>query len=134
MTAALKVPELVENHTEFTEPALYNLTFVLAMNEGVFNGMPADLQKIVDDNSGLDFSIFAGGTQSDADGPARAAAVELGNNIITVTDTSEWQALVNPIYDTWTADMASKGRDGQALIDQAKSLMNGECKGAMSKM
>jgi TRAP-type C4-dicarboxylate transport system substrate-binding protein len=134
VTAALKVPELVENHTEFTGPALYNLTFVLAMNEGVFNGMPADLQKIVDNNSGLDFSIFAGGTQSDADGPARAAAVELGNNIITVTDTSEWQALVNPIYDTWTADMASKGRDGQALIDQAKSLMNGECKGAMSKM
>ena len=29
VTAALKVPELVENHTEFEGPALYNLTFVL---------------------------------------------------------------------------------------------------------
>ena len=134
VTAALKVPELVENHTEFEGPALYNLTFVLAMNKGVYDELPDDLKAVMDDNSGLDFSIFAGGTQSDADGPARAAAVEMGNNIITVSDTSEWQVLINPIYDTWTADMKSQGRDGQALIDQAKSLMGGECKGAMSKM
>lgn len=134
VTTALKVPELVENHTEFSGPALYNLTFVLAMNKGVFEGLPADLQKVVDDNSGLDFSIFAGGTQSDSDGPAREAAVELGNNIITVSDTSEWVALTQPIYESWVADMKSKDIDGQALIDQAQSLMGGECKGAMSKM
>jgi len=134
VTAALKIPELVENHTEFEGPALYNLSFVLAMNEGVYNGMPADLQKIMDDNSGMKLSVFGGGVQSDADGPARAAAVEMGNNIITVTDTSEWQALVNPIYDTWIAEMTTKGIDGQALIDEARGLMNGDCKGATSDM
>ena len=134
VTAALKVPELVENHTEFEGPALYNLTFVLAMNEGVYDGLADDLKAVIDDNSGLDFSIFAGGVQSDADGPAREIAVEMGNNIITVTDTSEWQALVNPIYDTWAADMESKGRDGAALIEEARALMGGECKGIMSKM
>ena len=134
VTAALKIPELVENHTEFEGPALYNLTFVLAMNEGVFNGMSADLQTIVEDNSGMNFSVFAGGTQSDADGPAREIAVEMGNNIVTISDTSEWQALINPLYDTWVADMKGKGLDGQALIDQAKGLMSGECAGAMGKM
>jgi hypothetical protein len=82
----------------------------------------------------MNFSVFAGGTQSDADGPAREIAVEMGNNIITVSDTSEWQALVNPLYDTWVADMKGKGLDGQALIDQAKGLMSGECAGAMGKM
>ena len=134
VTGALKVPELVENHTEFTGPALYTLGFVLAMNEDVYKGMPADLQAVMDDNSGLDFSIFAGGVQQDSDGPARALAVEMGNNIITVSDTSEWQALVNPIYDTWKAEMKAQGRDGQALIDQAQSLMGGQCKGVTSKM
>jgi TRAP-type C4-dicarboxylate transport system substrate-binding protein len=134
VTAALKIPELVENHTEFEGRALYNLTFVLAMNEGVFNGMSADLQTIVEDNSGMNFSVFAGGTQSDADGPAREIAVEMGNNIVTVSDTSEWQALINPLYGTWVADMKGKGLDGQALIDQAKGLMSGECAGAMGKM
>jgi TRAP-type C4-dicarboxylate transport system substrate-binding protein len=130
VTTALKIPELVENHTEFEGNALYTLTFVLAMNKEKYDSMPADLQKIVDDNSGLDFSIFAGGTQADADGPAREFAVENGNNIITVSDTSEWQALVEPIYAEWIADVSSKGVDGQGLVDQARSLMGGECSGA----
>lgn len=129
VTSSLRIPELVEFHTEFEGPALYNLTFVLAMNEGVFEGLPADLQAIIEENSGLEFSIFAGGTQADADGPARDIAVEMGNTIITVTDTSEWAALVNPIYDTWVAEMDANGLDGQALIDQANGLMSGECAG-----
>lgn len=134
VTTALKIPELVENHTEFKGPALYTLTFVLAMNKPKFEGLPADLQKVIDKNSGLNFSVFAGGVQTDADGPARAIAVENGNNIITVEDTSEWEALVKPIYKTWIDDVKAKGIDGQARIDQAKELMAGICKGATGKL
>jgi TRAP-type C4-dicarboxylate transport system substrate-binding protein len=132
VTAALKVSELVDNHTEFEGPALYNLTCVLAMNNDAYNGMPADLQAVMDANSGLDFSIFAGGTQSDADGPAREVAVDLGNNIITVdaeTAVNDWLPVVQPIYDGWIADMTEKGRDGQALIDEVQGLMAGSCAG-----
>lgn len=134
VTPALKIPELVENHTEFEGNALYTLTFVLAMNKGKYDALPDDLKKAVDDNSGLNFSVFAGGTQADADGPARIVAEDAGNNIITVSDTAEWQDLVRPIYDSWIADVGGKGIDGQARIDQAKALMSGECKGATGKM
>ncbi len=134
VTAALKVPELVEFHTEFEGPALYTLTFVLAMNKGAYDGLADDLKKVIDDNSGLEFSIFAGGTQADADGPARQLAVDNGNEIITVTDTTEWAAVVNPIYASWVADLAKKDIDGQSLIDQAKGLMEGECKGVTAEM
>lgn len=125
VTSALKVPELVENHTEFDGPALYDLTFVLAMNKDVYESMPADLQAVIDKNSGLEFSVFAGGTQADADGPARQMAADRGNNIITVSeaDAAEWNVLVEPIYADWIADMDGKGIDGQALIDEARSLM-----------
>jgi len=125
VTAALKVPELVGNHTEFEGNALYTLTFVLAMNKDRYESLPADLQKVIDDNSGLEFSIFAGGTQSDADGPARQLAVDNGNNIITVSgaDLDAWRDVSQPIYDEWVADMDSKGIDGQALIDEARALM-----------
>ncbi len=132
VTAALKIPELVENHTEFEGPALYTLTFVLAMNEAKYNSMPDDLKAVVDANSGLEFSIFAGGTQADADGPARAIAVDNGNNIVTVSDTAEWSSVVQPIYAEWVAEMNEKGIDGQARIDQAKALMGGDCMGATS--
>lgn len=126
VTSALKVPELVQNHTEFEGPALYNLTFVLAMNPAKYDSLPADLKAVVDDASGLAFSIYAGSTQAAADHPARQIAVDLGNNIITIpeSETGPWRELVAPIYDNWVKDMAERGLDGQALIDEARMLMD----------
>lgn len=126
VTPALKVPELVKNHTEFTGNALYVLTFVLAMNKDKYESLPDDLKKVIDDNSGLEFSIFAGGTQADSDGPARQIAVDMGNNIITLDaeQTAVWKDASQPIYEEWVADMDSKGIDGQALIDEARTLIN----------
>jgi TRAP-type C4-dicarboxylate transport system substrate-binding protein len=125
VTAALKVPELVRNHTEFEGGSLYTLTFVLAMNKDKYESLPADLQKVIDDNSGLEFSVFAGTTQEASDGPARQLAVDRGNNIVTVSgaDVDAWRAAAQPIYDEWVADMNSKGKDGQALIDEARALI-----------
>lgn len=132
VTAPLKVPELVTNHTEFEGPALYTLTFVMAMNKDSYDALPDDLRAVVDAHSGLSFSVFAGGTMADADLPAREKAVGLGNNIITVSaeQAGEWQTLVAPIYETWVADLKEKGMDGQALIEEARGLMEGSCKGA----
>ncbi len=122
VTSALKVPELVSNHTEFDGAALYTLTFVLAMNKDRYDSLPDDLKQVIDDNSGLEFSVFAGGTQADADIPARQVAVDRGNNIITVSgeDLEAWKAAAEPIYEQWVADMDSQGYDGQALIDEAR--------------
>jgi TRAP-type C4-dicarboxylate transport system substrate-binding protein len=125
VTTALKVSELVENHTEFEGAALYTLTFVLAMNKEKYASLPDDLKAVIDANSGVELSVFAGGTQADADLPARQIAEDLGNNIIVIdrAGTREWRALSQPIYDEWVADMATRGIDGQALIDEAQMLM-----------
>lgn len=125
VTGALKTSELVEFHTEFTGPMLYTVTFVLAMNKDVYDAMPADLQAVVDANSGLAFSVFAGGTMQDVDAPARQIAVDLGNEITTLDadQSAAWATAAQPVYDAWLADMTEKGIDGQALIDEAKSLM-----------
>ncbi|KIC32949.1 TRAP transporter substrate-binding protein [Leisingera sp. ANG-S5] len=125
VTAALKVPELVENHTEFTGKALYTLTFVLAMNKDKYESLPDDLKKAIDDNSGLEFSVFAGGTQADSDGPSREMALDLGNNVITLDEeqTAIWRERAQPIYDQWIADMKEKGIDGAALIEEASGLI-----------
>ena len=126
VTAALKVPELVGNHTEFEGKALYTLTFVLAMNKDRYESLPDDLKAIIDSKSGLEFSVFAGGTQADADGPSRKLAADRGNNIVTVAggDLDAWKSAAQPIYDEWVADMNSKDIDGQALLDEARSLID----------
>ncbi len=134
VTTALKIPELVENHTEFEGNMLYTLTFVLAMNKGKYDALSDELKAVVNENSGMNFSVFAGGTMQDLDAPARDLALDAGNNVITVSDTSEWEKLVSPLYEAWIADVKGKDIDGQAMIDQAKSLMGGDCKGVDHKM
>ena len=125
VTGALKTSELVEFHTEFEDAYLYTLTFLLVMNQEVYDNMPADLQQVIDEQSGLAFSIFAGGQQADADAPARELAVDAGNEItvVPVAEQDVWRETVQPIYDTWTGEIDAAGRDGQALIDRAKELM-----------
>lgn len=126
VTGSLKVPELVKNHTEFEGNALYVLAFVLVMNKDRYESLPDDLKKVIDDNSGLEFSVYAGGIQSDQDAPAREVAVDLGNNIVTVSgdNLEAWRNAAAPVYDEWIADMDSKGIDAQALIDEATKLMD----------
>ncbi|WP_226781485.1 TRAP transporter substrate-binding protein [Oceaniglobus trochenteri] len=126
VTESLKISELVEYHTEFTGPMLYTLTFVLAMNKEAYQALPDDLKQVVDDNSGLDFSVFAGRVQQDADAPARQIALDAGNEVVTLdaAQSAEWARMAQPVYDDWLADMQGRGIDGQALIDKARALMD----------
>ncbi|MEM9577336.1 MAG: TRAP transporter substrate-binding protein [Pseudomonadota bacterium] len=126
VTTALKIPELVGHHTEFEGNALYVLTFVLAMNKDRYDSLPADLQKVIDNNSGVEFSVFAGGVMEDNDAPARKIAADRGNNIVTISeaDAAAWREVSDPIYAEWVADMNEKGIDGQALIDEARMLID----------
>lgn len=127
VTAALKVPELVENHTEFGgDHALYTTAFVLAMNKERYESLPDDLKKVIDDHSGQEFSAFAGRTQASADGPSKQIAVDRGNNIITLGDeeVARWKEAAQPVYENWIKEMEGKGIDGQALIDEARMLID----------
>ena len=128
VTSALRIPELVENHTEFGDRALYTLTFVLAMNKAKYDGLPDDLKAVIDENSGLEFSMFAGRVMEEADIPARELAEDRGNTIITLTDEeiAAWEEASRPVTANWIEDVTAKGIDGLALLDKAKATIE-EC-------
>lgn len=125
VTAALKVPELVENHTTFGDDALYTTAFIFAMNKEKYESLPDDLKAAIDGESGADFSALAGKTMQDSDGPARKLAEDRGNNIIDLTaeQVAEWKQAASAVEANWIADMNDKGFDGQALVDQARKLI-----------
>jgi hypothetical protein len=81
---------------------------------------------VIDDNSGQEFSAFAGRTQAEWDAPGRKIAVEAGNNIITLSaeETEAWKQAAQPVIDGWVAEMKEKGIDGQALLDEARALID----------
>ncbi|MEO1138041.1 MAG: TRAP transporter substrate-binding protein [Pseudomonadota bacterium] len=125
VTAALKVPELVENHTTFGDEALYTTAFIFAMNKQKYEALPDDLKAAIDGQSGADFSALAGKTMQDSDGPARKLAEDRGNNIIDLTpeQVAEWKTAASAVEANWITEMNGKGFDGQALVDQARSLI-----------
>lgn len=125
VTGALKVPELVSNHTEFGDSSLYTTTFVLPINLDVWNGIPADLQKVIMDNSGADFSAFGGAQMQRDDAPGREAAMELGNNIMTLSDeeVQQWRDAASGVEAKWIDALKEKDIDGAALAQDARDLI-----------
>jgi TRAP-type C4-dicarboxylate transport system substrate-binding protein len=125
VTPALKVSELVSNHTGFEGPGLYTLTFLFGMNKDAYDAMPDDLKAVIDANAGLETSVWGGRVMREGDAPGLKIATERGNTIMTIAgdDLQPWRDAVAPVYDGWIADMAARGIDGQALIDEARALM-----------
>ena len=122
---SIRIQELVTNHTEIgSDPALYTSVFVLAMNLDAYDAMPDDLRAILDAESGDMLATFAGQIMIDYDAPGRVAAE--GNNIITLDagEVARWIEASAPVYERWITRATDEGFDGQALIDQARALID----------
>ncbi len=125
VTASLRVAELVENHTSFGDESLYTTSFIFAMNKDKYAALPDDLKAVIDANSGMEFSAFAGKTMAGADEPSMKLAMERGNNIISLTteQVAAWKEAAAGVEATWIEDLTKAGYDGQAVVDQARALI-----------
>ncbi|WP_121066564.1 TRAP transporter substrate-binding protein [Chachezhania antarctica] len=126
VTPAIRLSELVDNHTEFSgDEALYTAAIVLVMNKAKYDALPDDLKAILDAESGAKLSAFATQVMWDQDAPAREIAVEAGNNIVELdqAEVDRWKEASEPVIARWIEDMDAKGIDGAALIEQAKGLI-----------
>ena len=125
VTSALKVAELVGNHTEFGDASLYTTTFIFGMNQAKYDALPDDLKAVIDANSGADVSAMFGKVMAGADGPSREIAVGRGNNIVQLSpeQVAEWRAAAAGVETKWAEEMTGRGFDGAALVSQAKALI-----------
>ena len=126
VTTAIRLSELVENHTEFSgNEALYTAAIVLVMNKAKYDALPDDLKAILDAESGAKLSTFATQVMWDMDAPAKKIAQDAGNTIVTLdeAEVARWKEAAKPVVERWIADMDSKGIDGAALIEQARALI-----------
>lgn len=126
VTPAIKLTDLVENHTEFGGPeALYTATIVTVMNRAKYDALPDDLKAVIDAESGQGFAEFAADVMFEYDNPGREIALDKGNNIIQLdeAEVARWKDKAQPVIARWVADMEAKGIDGNALIEEARALI-----------
>ena len=127
VTSAIRLSELVGNHTEFAgDEALYTITFVLVMNKAKYDALPEDLKAALDAESGAKLSAFASQIMWDMDAPARDITVKAGNSITLLDEieVARWKNAAKPVIDRWIEEMASKGIDGAGLIEQVEALID----------
>jgi TRAP-type transport system periplasmic protein len=124
---SVKVHELTKYHAEFDPAggALYTTTFVMAMNKAKYNSLPADLKKIIDNNSGMETSAWLGKAQQAGDVPGRKSASDRNNKIYTIkpAEALNFRNKSKAIELEWVEDMNKKGFDGKKLLDGAKALI-----------
>ncbi|WP_150523560.1 TRAP transporter substrate-binding protein [Roseibium sediminis] len=130
VTQALKVGELVKNHTSFGDQTLYTTTFIFAMNKDRYNALPDDLKAVIDANSGIEFSAAAGKQMQSDDAGPRQLAIDLGNNLIDLPpeEVARWKEAAQPTIDNWIGEMSDKGIDGAALRGRALELIEANTK------
>ncbi len=127
VTLPLKVHEMVDYHTVLAgDVARVNTsTFIIAMNKARYESLPADLKKVIDDNSGMALAQWLGEIWDAAEGPGKAKAEESGEIItMSTAEVAKLRAKIEqPVIDRWIGEMKAKGIDGQALVDEARALI-----------
>jgi TRAP-type transport system periplasmic protein len=125
---SVKVHELTKYSAEFDPAggALYTITFVMAMNKAKYNSLPADLKKIIDNNSGMATSAWLGKTQQAGDMAGRKTAVDRGNSIFTVgpQEAQQFRRASRLVEVEWVDDMNKRGFDGKKLLETARGLID----------
>lgn len=122
---AVKIQELVKYHSETdpSEPAFYTSTFVLAMNKAKYDSLPADLKKVIDNNSGIALSGMAGKAFLQADAEGKKLTTKNTTNVIPPSELAAWKKLGDKQAADWVAEMNGKGFKGQEMLDAARALI-----------
>lgn len=124
---AFRLHELAESSTEIPgDRGIYTSVFIFAMNKDKYNSLPADLKKVIDNNSGMKWAKAMGKYWMKAELPGRKMAKKRGNNVVNMPteDVAKMREIAKPVHAAWVKEMDSKGLNGQALLDSANSLLN----------
>lgn len=123
----VKLQEIAKAHLEVPagQNKYANNIFIFAMNQAKYDSLPADLKKVIDNNSGADTSAFAGSKFDAVVAKNHALAKDRGNAINTMSadEFKRWQKVAEDVEASWIKDAAEKGANGPALLKEARALV-----------
>jgi TRAP-type C4-dicarboxylate transport system substrate-binding protein len=124
---ALKLQEVTKYHLDTAPgvPKMSNSIFVIAMNPAKYDSMPADLKKILDANTGFEFSkqigkIFDGTT---AGGQKLAREANGVFDVLSPAEYEKWNKATEVVDSDWVGEANAKGANGAALLKDARELI-----------
>jgi len=97
--------------------AAYTTAFFVAMNRSVWDSLPADIQKIIEQVND-EWVDRCGRAWDQGDREGREFVRQLGNQIISLSreEDARWAAAVRPLLDEYVASMREKGLPGEEAL------------------
>ncbi len=124
---ALKLQEVTKYHLDTAPgvPKMSNSIFVIAMNPAKYDSLPPDLKKVIDANTGLEWSkqigkIFDGTTVV---GQKLAREANGVFDTLSAAEYEKWVKATEAVDKEWIGEVNAKGGNGAALLDDAKAMI-----------
>jgi TRAP-type C4-dicarboxylate transport system substrate-binding protein len=95
-------------------------TFFLVMNKQLFESMPPDIQKVFEEESGLELGLLLASTWDDTKKISTDKFLSRAGNEISVLPPEEakrWQEKAVPVWNNWVADLEAKGHPAKAVLE-----------------
>ena len=95
------------------------------INKAKYQSMAPDLQKVLDDNSGMNIAEWLGDIWDAAETPGEKKCADSGEIIVMEqAEVDKLRTMVEkPVTDRWIAEVGKKGIDGNALVAEAHRLI-----------
>lgn len=104
---------------------LYTMTFPIVMNKAKWESLPADVQKIMEDNIGLETSRQAGIVYDRTEESMKKKVLEHGVKVneLPAEDQAKMQLAGREIREAWAKQAESKGLPGNAVLKDVQTLL-----------
>lgn len=108
-----------------TNLRIFQSTFFMIMNQGVWDGLPADVKKVFEKYSG-DWAVeFYGKTRDIEEEHAREKLLKKGMQFteVSAAESAKAKELVEPVKAAYVAEVESKGLPGKEVLEKFKKFV-----------
>jgi len=127
----LGLADLTDNSVELADGARFGTaTFLFAMNKDSYNSLPADLQKVIDDQSGAAIAAAMGEAWNNIEPVGKQRALDAGKSVteLSADATATFDAPFEATVARWVAEASSNGIDAEALLKSAREAIAANAK------
>jgi TRAP-type transport system periplasmic protein len=117
---AIVPPYRLQEVTKYhLETPVYQSPIMTLMSQRSYDKLPPDMKKLIDDNSGLEYTKKVGVIWDSLTVPAKKTIVDQGGVLYSINDAEKqrWIKAVQPVYQIWIGEMNKRGLPGQQMFD-----------------
>ncbi|HEY3076440.1 MAG TPA: TRAP transporter substrate-binding protein [Burkholderiales bacterium] len=101
------------------ETPIYQSPIMTFMRQASYDKLPPEMKKIIDANSGIEYTKQIGLVWDELTVPAKKAISDHGNTLYRLDEgeRQRWIKAVQPVYKIWIEEMNKRGLPGQKMFD-----------------